>query len=242
MTLCVSTSCTIPDALFTKNATSAACGAPIRDRAPTHTAVVGALVGLTAVAVSIRFGYRLFVAEQGLGLDDWFVIASLACIAASESITEAGTVPNGLGKDLWTLEPEQITKFLYYFYHMAWLYFLEIPLMKLSMLFFYLRIFPQKEVRRVIYGTIAFTVAWGTAYVLTSIFQCSPINYYWLKWDGLHEGVCVVETKAFTWSQAVLNITQDIWMLGIPLWQIKNLQMNRKTKIGVASMFFVGML
>lgn len=242
VTLCVGASCTMSEALFTKNVTSTACGAPVRNRAPTHTVLVGILVGLAASAVVVRFGYRIFVSDLDLGLDDWFILATLGCIACSEAITEAGTVPNGLGRDLYTLRPEQITRFLYYFYHMAWLYFLEVPLMKLSMLFFFLRIFPQKNTRRVIYGTIAFTVAWGAAYVITSIFQCSPVNYYWLRGTDQHEGTCNVNSDPFTWSQAVLNIVLDVWMLCIPLHQIKNLQMNRRKKIGVASMFVVGTL
>lgn len=39
---------------------------------------------------------------------------------------------------------------------MAWLYFLQLALLKTSLLFFYLKIFPNKIVRRLLWGTLVF--------------------------------------------------------------------------------------
>jgi hypothetical protein len=196
---------------------------------------VSTLVGLTGIALITRFGYRIFVAKLDLGLDDWFILAATLCIIPSHIVTEAGTVPNGLGKDLWTLTPSQITSFGYYFWIMAWIYFLEIALTKLSMLFFYLRIFPSQSAQRVLWATVAFTTAYGIAFVTTCLFQCWPVSYNWTKWDRQHQGQCI-NINAFTWSHAVMSICLDFWMLAVPLWQIKSLQMNLKKKIGVGLM------
>jgi hypothetical protein len=237
----VSGNCTTTEALFTKNITSVGCDAPIRDRVNKHTVIVSVLVGICTVAVSVRLGYRLLVAKSSLGHDDWCITAAFLCSIASHIVTETGTVSNGLGKDIWKLSSRQITDFLYYFWIMAWIYFLEIVITKLSIQFFFLRIFPSQLAQRLLWATIAFTTLWGAAFFAGCLGQCAPVSYNWTKWDGLHEGKCINIT-AFTWTHAVTSITIDIWMLALPIWQIKDLQMSLKKKIGVGLMFFVGTL
>lgn len=197
---------------------------------------------LAAIAVSIRFGYKLFIAHNvQLGWDDWLIAASLALTSISLIIAEQGTTPNGLGKDIWTLTSSQITNFSRFFWSMSWLYFLEVALTKLSMEFFYLRIFPSQGAQRSLWGTVLFTALWGVTYVLACIFQCRPINYAWTRWSGSSQGRCI-NTNSLTWSHAAINIALDFWLLLLPLWQIWGLQMSLKKKVGVATMFGVGTL
>jgi hypothetical protein len=225
----------------TKNASMTACGAPIRDRAPGHTAAVTPLVVLTFIAVAIRFGFKIFVSKSDLGSDDWTILAAMLCCIPSLVVTEAGTIPNGLGKDIWTLRPSQITSFAYYFWIMAWIYFLEIALNKLSIVFFYLRIFPTRSAQRILWGTVGFIIMYGTAFVIACICQCRPISYGWRRYVNEEEGHCV-NISALTWSNAVMGIALDLWLLAVPLWQIRSLHMSLKKKIGVGVMFFVGTL
>ncbi|KAK7703044.1 hypothetical protein SLS64_009315 [Diaporthe eres] len=104
----------------------------------------------------MRLGFKLFIAKTGLGLDDWFILATILVGVPSSVITSQGLVPNGLGRDIWTLKPQQITNVIHYFYFMAWLYFLQLALLKTSLLFFYLKIFPNKIVRWLLWGTLVF--------------------------------------------------------------------------------------
>lgn len=39
-----------------------------------------------------------------------------------------------------------------------------------------------------------------------------------------------------------MSIALDVWMLAIPLWQLRGLKLHWKKKIGVAAMFIVGTL
>jgi hypothetical protein len=149
--------------------------------------------------------------------------------------------PNGIGRDVWTLRDSQITKFGKYFYIIEVLYFWEVSTLKMSLLFFYIRIFPTPLARKLLWGTVVFNAAFGISYVFSSIFQCTPVEFFWLKWDGLHQGHCV-DINALAWSNSAISIALDIWMLAIPLWQLHTLQLNWKRKVGVAMMFFVGTL
>jgi hypothetical protein len=108
-------------------------------------------------------------------------------------------------------------------------------------LFFYLKIFPGPDIRRLLWGTIVFDVIFGLAFLITAIFQCTPISYNWTSWRGEGGGTCINIT-ALAWSNAGISIAVDIWMLALPLFQLRKLQLNWKKKIGVAMMFFVGTL
>lgn len=223
-----------------RNASLTSCGAPVRDRSAEYILLSNVMAVIAAVCVLTRFGYKIST-KLDLGLDDWFVLATMVSAVPSAIITVFGTTKNGLGKDIWTLTPDEITNVVFYFYIMAWLYFLQVTLVKLSIITFYLRIFPAKEVQRLLWGTFIFTSLWGFSFVITAIFQCWPVHYFWTKWDGMHEGSCA-SANSISWSNASMNIALDLWILAIPLWQLKSLHLHWKKKIGVAVMFCVGTL
>lgn len=109
VTTCVKSNCTIPDALVVKNVSSTACGVPVRDEG-THYNIVSVTLGvISGATIIMRLGFKLFVAKTGLGLDDWFILATILVGVPSSVLTSEGLVPNGLGRDIWTLKPQQIT-------------------------------------------------------------------------------------------------------------------------------------
>ena len=227
--------------LATKNITSTGCGDIIRDRSQ-ELVTITVTMGITAaIFVVLRFACKLFVVKVKFGLDDWFVLASAVATTPSIFINVFGTTANGLGRDIWTLEPDDITGTIKYFWVVIILYFLETALTKLSIICFYINIFPSKTVLRVLWATFAVTSAWGVAFVIAAIFQCQPTSYFWTHWDGLHEGHCA-DPNAIGWSNAAMNIAFDIWILAIPLSQLRKLQLHWKKKVGVAIMFCLGTL
>lgn len=241
VTLCVTYNCTIPESLVVKNVTNTACNVPVRDRGQYYNVVSITLGVISGFVILLRLGYKIFVTGIGLNLDDWFILATILTGVPSSVITSLGVIPNGMGRDVWTLTPNQITNFGRFFYIMAALYFAQLALLKMSLLFFYLRIFPDKKIRRLLYGTIVFNLIWGTVFTLISLFECRPISYYWTNWDGEHTGNCF-DQNLLGWSNAIISIVEDIWMLAIPLSQLKSLHLHWKKKIGVAVMFITGTL
>ncbi|WYZ46618.1 hypothetical protein EsH8_IX_000843 [Colletotrichum jinshuiense] len=217
------------------------CGAPVRDRSQEFVVISNTMAVVAAFCVFCRIGYKIFVTKLDLGWDDWFILATLIAAMPSIVIAVYGTSANGLGKDMWTLPPQNITNVLFYFYTVAWLYFLQVTLVKLAILFFYMRIFPARNVQRILLGTAIFVVVWGLTFVLTTIFQCNPIPFFWERWDLMHKGSCI-NGNILSWSNATMNIALDLWMLAIPLWQLRALRLHWKKKVGVALMFMVGTL
>ena len=234
-------SCSIKEALFTKNLTATNCHAPVRDKSGMYNTISITFGVLSGFFVLLRLVYKLFILKTDVGMDDWAILATLMAGIPSTVINSHGVVPNGLGKDVWTLGDDQITNFGYWFYILEILYFFQISLVKLSLLFFYMRIFPGRDIRRLLWATVVFNCLFGLSFSIVAIFQCSPIPFYWEKWDGLHQGTCF-NINTMGWTNAAISIALDGWMLAIPLWQLRTLKLHWKKKIGVAAMFMVGTL
>lgn len=216
------------------------CGAPIRDKSGEYIVLCNTFAIIAGLLIIQRFVFKIYL-KIPLGLDDWFILITGICAAPSQTINVYGTVANGLGRDIWTIPFDQITKFGMYFHVMAVLYFAQIPLLKLSLLFFYLRIFPTKMVRKLLWGTVIFNAVFAAVFIIVAIFQCQPISYFWQKWDGEHKGQCA-NINIITSCNAAISIVVDFWMLAVPLAQLKGLNLDWKKKVGVGMMFCVGTL
>lgn len=95
---------------------------------------------------------------------------------------------------------------------------------KISILCFYLRVFPKKSFRIATYVVIALNVGYLISFVLISVFQCNPINGAYLRWDGEHDYQCS-NINAQGWAAAVVNMVLDITVMSLPLRELYNLNL-----------------
>ena len=194
--------------------------------------------------VIIRFGYKLY-ANLDLWIDDWLILATTVVAIPCAVLNVAGLAKYGMGRDMWTLPLEDISTVLKFFFITAVLYFVATTLVKMSIISFYLRIFPQRTTQLFLWATFGFTGVWGIMFVFIAIFQCRPISYFWTSFwsdkDGLEGGTCL-DANAIALSHAVINIVLDFWIMAIPLWKLRKLQLHWKKKVGVALMFSVGIV
>lgn len=224
----------------TKNITETTCGVVVRDKSGYFDAVSNTFAGLSGAAVALRVVSKL-VTRAEFGLDDYSLFVAFASGIPSSILEVHGLTSNGLGRDIWTVAPQHITDYLRSFYVMEVLYFAQVFLLKLSILFFYLRIFPAPAFRRLLWATVIFDILFGTVFIFGGIFQCHPISYYWTQWDGLHKGKCL-NVNGLGWANAIISILLDVWMLGLAISQLVYLQLHWKKKVGVGLMFAVGTL
>jgi hypothetical protein len=148
-------------------------------------------------------------------------------------------VDNGLGRDIWTLKAEQITNVLFYYYLGEIFYVVALGVSKISILFFYLRVFPSKGFRTLTYAVMALSVAYTIAFFFATTIQCWPISLAWTQWDGLHAGKCN-DIHLQGWIAAAINIVLDAMVMILPLRHLARLNMSVKKKFMVMSMFSVG--
>jgi hypothetical protein len=129
-----------------------------------------------------------------------------------------------------------VTK-IYYFDES--LYLASMALTKISILLFYLRIFPNKTFRRLVYGALALCVSYMLGFIPAIIFQCTPIPLAWKHWDGEHHGKCI-NLNLEGWISAASNIIFDIIIICLPLHELSKLALNRRKKAGIMLMFLGG--
>ncbi|KAM0466820.1 hypothetical protein ACHAPV_000329 [Trichoderma viride] len=239
MQACVLESCTTKQALSTMNLTAVGCDQPLRDRSRAYIVLDNAFGTVSGLFVLQRVAYKTCWSNVGMGGDDWMAVATILVGIPSTVISAYKVTDHGLGRDIWTLTPSQITNFGLYFWIMEILYFLEVAMLKLSLLLFYIRIFPGKTVRNILWATFAACSAFGLSFALVAVFQCTPVKFYWEKWDGEHHGTCL-NINSIAWSNAAISIAIDIWVLAIPLWQLKDLNLDWRRKVGVGMMFCIG--
>ncbi|KAI4729851.1 hypothetical protein E4T49_02153 [Aureobasidium sp. EXF-10728] len=246
LTACVRANCTIRESLTAKAFLQTLLGAPRRNKEALGTYTTLIVGGVAILAYVLRVIARLPGSNSKWGLDDWtlslamvilqfgyslFIIPLTICAYALNQI--------GMGKDMWFVSFDHITKILEIFYFTELLYLTAIGLTKISMLLFYLRIFPDWKLRRAIYGMIGACLVYIVVFVTVTALQCIPVNQAWLKWDGEHKGKCL-NLNADGWASASLNIILDLIVIVLPMKQLTSLKMSWVRKLGVVAMFLGG--
>lgn len=206
--------------------------------------MVAAMFVLTTVLVVSRLVYRQFFSRRRrLALDDWLVLLTALVGVPCVGVLLAGLNTHGLGRDAWALPPGHVAAFARYFYVVEIMYLVTITLVRLTLTIFYLDIFSARRARLLLWATVVFHVASAVAFVVKVILQCLPVEHNWTRFDDVvdrrREGRCV-NIYASTWANAALGVAVDLWLLAIPLTQLKRLNLHWKKKVGATLMFIAG--
>jgi hypothetical protein len=116
------------------------------------------------------------------------------------------------------------------------IYNVAIPLIKISILYLYGRIFPQKWFNRTLVVLGAFIIAYSLAQVFGDIFQCVPISSLW----GATEPTFCINLPALIISMGVVNTVTDIIMLSLPMPLLWTLQLSTMRKKLLTGLFLMG--
>ncbi|KAH8888053.1 hypothetical protein GQ53DRAFT_617050, partial [Thozetella sp. PMI_491] len=119
-------------------------------------------------------------------------------------------------------------------------YLVVLHLTKVSILFFYLRVFPHAAMRKAVYAVMAWVVLSGLVFLFMQIFQCWPIDYNWNGWKGNYGPHKCVDIKALTFTAAGFGIAQDLVILILPLPIVARLNASWRSRIAIMFMFSLG--
>jgi hypothetical protein len=111
-------------------------------------------------------------------------------------------------------------------------------LAKFSILLLYLRIFPDKKFRLVTKIAIGWMVCQTIAFVIVVSFQCTPVD---AVWDISVHGKCI-NSQAFVYTAAGFSILEDIVIMLLPIWELKDLRLDLRKRIALGFMFALGSL
>lgn len=124
------------------------------------------------------------------------------------------------------------------FYFGEVMYYITVGTTKIAVLLLYLRIIPpnKKYYRYVIYSVMVFIALTVFACVVANIFQCTPVDFAWNK---NQQGSCINQVALY-YSNAGLDIFQDLVIYLLPIRILYQLQLPRKQKIALIAIFVVG--
>jgi hypothetical protein len=100
---------------------------------------------------------------------------------------------------------------------------LALGLVKISIVTFYLRVFPQQLFRKFCLAVIGIVVASTLAIALGQAFACTPISD---GWQAVSTGRCV-DKEALQYSGSIVNLVTDLIIVLMPmklLWGKSTLQ------------------
>lgn len=106
---------------------------------------------------------------------------------------------------------------------------------KMSIGFFLLRVTVYRAHVWIIRSAMAITAVTGVMFLLATLFQCSPVSFFWTKAVGA-QGKCLdIEVIiALTYFYSAVSALCDFTFGILPVFMLWNLNMSRKTKTAVA--------
>ncbi|KAF2690333.1 hypothetical protein K458DRAFT_399671 [Lentithecium fluviatile CBS 122367] len=179
---------------------------------------------LTGAVVGLRIFCKVRH-KQGVRADDYWIIVGLCWFWAA-----GGQLHPPLKSDKMLILPKAA--------------FLGINLLavstyaiKMSILFFYVRIFSiETWFRRVSYVVMGLSTAWVIATVVAFCQICQPIDSFWNK---LKPGKCVSGNNYFL-GTGVSDTILDIIILLLPVRMALQLHLPMRTKVAIAGIFALG--
>lgn len=117
------------------------------------------------------------------------------------------------------------------------LYSFAVTFAKMSILVFYLRLFPMRSSRHAVYVLMFSICGLCFSTLVIVIFQCKPIA---LAWDKTIEGGSCIDMVAFFRYSIIPDIITDVAMLILPLPIVWNLHASITQRVGLTATFLTG--
>ncbi len=116
------------------------------------------------------------------------------------------------------------------------MYIVALATVKISVLLFYRRIFPSPRFHIILRIVGGFIMCYSVVQLLVLIFQCRPIQG---AWDPFIKAECVHINEEITVMSA-FNVLTGMTTLCLPIPLIWQLQVSKRSKIQLMSIFILG--
>ena len=201
---------------------------------PPSIVAVGALLPALATAfVSLRFHLRR-TTGAGLATDDWLILFALILTWACGTVLIAGAAAGGLGQETPSGDGDVDglpgfffveTEPLLIAWRCKWAFnLLQMPafgLVKLSVLFFYRRIFRGKAFDICTKIMIGLVCIWTISFFFVVMFQCG--TKFFALWSNLFNNFTYcLDDLVFLKSNSISDIVTDVLILAIPAPMVRS--------------------
>ncbi|EDP55402.1 integral membrane protein Pth11-like, putative [Aspergillus fumigatus A1163] len=190
---------------------------------PRNHATVLTVYILAIVAVALRITARLKVQQANVLADDWLICIALVfsgLLSANRSQSQR-------------ISSAPLRLLLAY----VLIYVVAIPLIKLSIILFYRRIFGMNWVMWI---CVLLTVGYWFSCTVAFLVCCRPLSYYWTQYRDPGGGKYIFNLYPFYIGNAAANVATDGIILMVPIPLVWKLQMRTAQKVLVSSIFLLG--
>ncbi|KAK2763766.1 hypothetical protein FQN54_009383 [Arachnomyces sp. PD_36] len=195
------------------------------------------------VVIFIVIALRMYVRKSiihAVGVDDiLMVIGTVVTFVLSVGSMMAAYY--GMGKHIGDIEPENFVPMLKSVYSTRILYVLAIMFVKLSLLWFYLRLDQRPYMRWTVYSLMFAVVGLSVPSFCILAFSCSPVSKFW-DITGTAPGHCMdpAAQQVFYNANGILNIVTDILIYLTPMPMLWHVQISGGKKKGLFGIFGLG--
>ncbi|QSZ32401.1 hypothetical protein DSL72_001975 [Monilinia vaccinii-corymbosi] len=235
---------------------------------PSSIIAVGAVMpSLALIAVCLRFYVK--VKKRTVGLDDWLILVALVICCALGITLIVGSAEKALGQptplgdgplgffhvindaivttekvcvyDRKKQAPKLLITPIKIKYAFNLLQMIAFGAVKLSVLFFYRRIFRGTIFDIASWTMIGVVIIWTFGFFFTMMFECR--TEFWAFWSTLSDLLthCLDDVK-FQRVLSVSDVVSDILILLIPIPIVWQLNLSFERKLGVCGVFLMGSL
>ncbi|CAG7989278.1 unnamed protein product [Penicillium nalgiovense] len=195
-----------------------------------------------AVLATMTYLLRLYgrrMKAVGLHLEDYLMGAGLI-ISYCVTAFVVDTAFNGVGLPIASLPKDERQRIQFGSWMIQKFWAPSMACVKISIVVFIKRIFSSIRAYTIVSNClIGFIAAWALAALLTNIFQCTPVQYYY---DKDLKGHCMPGQVQFFQAMGSIALVEDIIIFCLPIPVFWRLQVNRRQKIGLILVFSLGLL
>ncbi|KAH8198456.1 hypothetical protein TruAng_007388 [Truncatella angustata] len=87
--------------------------------------------------------------------------------------------------------------------------------------------------RITIYLALGVSIFISTAFFFIALFQCWPVSFFWTRIPGAGSCISVDAIIIITYTYSVFAIITDFAFTILPIWLVKDLQVDRRTKFAL---------
>ncbi|KAJ6106140.1 integral membrane protein [Penicillium capsulatum] len=196
----------------------------------------GILLAISTLGILVRMYVR--TRYMKVDWDDWFCLIGWA-FGFVECLVCILMTQYGFGKHIDTVhDVNKIEMFLKLDFVTELTYLISFWTLKTSLSLFYLKIFPGKKFRIIVWCVIGFLLGEIISEFFVIIFQCKPVAK---AWDAKQElkGSCL-QLLPFFYASTAIRLATDVALLVLPIPKLLNLKMTTGKRAGLIFMFGLG--
>ncbi|KAL6722362.1 hypothetical protein ACLMJK_001469 [Lecanora helva] len=172
-----------------------------------------------------------------LQYDDHFILVALFFSIALVITNLVGVAVGGLGAPFPSLGEETGIVFLKILFVMQFWYIIAVGVVKISILCLYGRLFSAHKYPIMIKFMLCITTAWALSFLLATFFQVWAL---WCNWTHCADPASRSDYPVTYVCSSATDIVLDVTILCLPVSFIRRLQTNVGQKIGMTSIFGLG--